>query len=294
MQGNLVFSSIEGIDAAQAFEKRERFSETTGTIAIAISPRHLTALMADPRIDFIIPYHESGMPKALRESMSVTGWVDFTDTQNESVSDEAKLEAYGGKKLFRNDVVAMSWWNPEQTGDQNAQNYLALCEKAGMTPKFHQYKDVPGYWKTLIDRKMFNNDGIYIEQQAVTPEYDMEAVQSILDNYVPEPQEAHAETVNELADIFPAEIPFDRLMTGTQVRIAKDARSLSIAKPSKNEARRISAINKLIINGVKGEIALAADEKATIKGLPEKQLKGFRYLAEIDKAAIPYPKQFAA
>ena len=58
--GNLLFSSYEGMDFDRAMELREQYSENVGTILVGLNDAHIKAAMADDRIDFIIPFHKSG------------------------------------------------------------------------------------------------------------------------------------------------------------------------------------------------------------------------------------------
>ena len=57
-----------------------------------------------------------------------------------------------------------------------------------------------GYWKSLVDFKMYDNDGVGSPQQEVKPEFDMEAAQKHLDSY-----EGNADTLpvaEEVVDKF--------------------------------------------------------------------------------------------
>ena len=57
--GNLVFDNREGMPAETAFKLRDKYSANVGTIIVTFTDEQLHAAMADPRIDFIIPFHRS-------------------------------------------------------------------------------------------------------------------------------------------------------------------------------------------------------------------------------------------
>lgn len=75
------------------------------------------------------------------------------------------------------------YWDFSKTGDENAQIYLEKCAKAGRTPKFPQFAGEPGYWKMLIDFKMYDNDGNGAPQRPVRPDVNMDEARRVLDEY---------------------------------------------------------------------------------------------------------------
>ena len=90
--GNFVPDDIEGINYEKAQSLRDRFPKTVGTVAVAMSHDHMLQLMADPKVDYIIPYHISGNVKEARQMMGIGDWQDFTSTQSEHVLDKEKFE----------------------------------------------------------------------------------------------------------------------------------------------------------------------------------------------------------
>jgi len=100
-------------------------------------------------------------------------------------------------------VGAHAYWQFEKSGQENAEFYLEKCKKDGRLPKFSQFLvdngdgsfslpkgDDPrstairkGYWKTLIDFKMYDNNGVGAEQKAVTPNVNMDEAMKVLNDY---------------------------------------------------------------------------------------------------------------
>ena len=67
-------------------------------------------------------------------------------------------------------IFPYEYWDTSLTKDQadeNGRRFVEYCERMGIIPRFSQFKDDPGYWKLLIDRPMYNNDGTYHEQQTI-------------------------------------------------------------------------------------------------------------------------------
>ena len=172
--GNLIFDDVEGINHEEAFKLREKFSKNVGTILVGKTDAHIIAAMADPRIDYIIPFHKSSWKESLYEALGLTGYADYTDTQNEKPIDkDRKIKNFDPSE----------YWDFTKSGDENAQIYLEMCRKDGRIPKFPQFQGYPGYWKLLIDFKMYDNDGVGSPQEVVTPTFEMDSAEKILNEY---------------------------------------------------------------------------------------------------------------
>ena len=179
--GKLIFDDVEGMPSSEAFAIRNdpRFSENVGTILVGKNVKHIVTAMADPEIDFIIPFHKSSWSESLYKSLGLEGYENFTDYQNEKKAG-AKIENYDPSE----------YWDFSKSGDENAQIYLAKCKADGRIPKFAEVMyngksltEYPGYWKLLIDFKMYNNDGIGAEQLPVKPVFDDEFNAKLLNEY---------------------------------------------------------------------------------------------------------------
>ena len=171
--GNLVFDDVEGINHEEAFKLRDKFFKNVGTILVGKSDAHIIAAMADPRIDYIIPFHKSSWKESLYDALGLTGYDDYTDYQHEKAVDGSKI----------NDYDPSEYWDFSKTGDENAQIYLQKCRDEGRIPKFPQFQGYPGYWKLLVDFKMYDNDGVGSPQEIVKPVFDNAANKKILDTY---------------------------------------------------------------------------------------------------------------
>lgn len=210
--GNLIFSNTEGMDFDEAMRLRDRYSKNVGTVLVGMNDAHIIAAMGDNRIDYIIPFHRSGWSnEELRLMQTLANYTDYQDTQNEMwIIGRDKDGGYKTKSIEKNvgnlePYGENGYWDYKKTGRENAERYLQLCAEQKRMPKFSQFLvdngdgsfSLPqgndtrstnireGYWKTLIDFKMYDNDGVGAPQQAVTPNINMGEAMRVLNEYKP-------------------------------------------------------------------------------------------------------------
>ena len=177
--GTLDYDSVEGIDYKRALELRDKYHRTVGTICIGVDNVQIKMLLAEVTIDYVIPYHKSGMSAAVRKLMHIPSWSQYEEYQSEKNLSRAEAkkqaEKYGVKLLGESDPnyqkgTSFSEWfdikeaqqiatienaNPSDTAKhkkygvmyggymamQNAaNNYLKLCAERGLSPKFSHEK----------------------------------------------------------------------------------------------------------------------------------------------------------
>ncbi|MEE1171706.1 MAG: hypothetical protein U0K87_05065 [Ruminococcus sp.] len=197
--GNLVFDDREGMPADTAFKLRDKYSENVGTIIVAFTDEQLLAAMADPRIDFIIPFHRSQWKKNQYGAMGLPkGTKDYTYMQNEKLIKPTYHE-YAGRMVRdkASNYMPNEYWDFSLSGKENAEVYLEMCAKNNKRPKFYKLLDydgngkyslkadgsTDGYWKLLIDFKMYDNDGLGSPQRAVSPDFSMDEAMTMLEEY---------------------------------------------------------------------------------------------------------------
>lgn len=194
--GRLVLDEVEGMAEADAMALRERYSDNVGTVLVAFTDRQLLAAMADERIDFIIPFHRSQWKTDQYEAMGLPANAkDFTPWQNEAYIEPVYNAS--GKKQRPSNYMPNNYWNFRKSGKKNAEAYLKMCAENNRRPKFHYLLDknndgsyslkkdgsTDGYWKLLIDFKMYNNEGNGSPQRPVRPEFNMEQAERMLNEY---------------------------------------------------------------------------------------------------------------
>ena len=197
--GNLIFDDREGMPHETAFDLRNKYSKNVGTIIVTFTDEQLLAAMADPRIDFIIPFHRSQWKKGQYGAMGLPkGTKDYTFMQNEKLIKKTYHEYRGRMVLDKaSNYMPNEYWDFSKSGKENAEAYLKMCAENNKRPKFYKLLDydgngtyslkadgsTDGYWKLLIDFKMYDNDGVGSPQNAVTPTFNMDEAKTMLDEY---------------------------------------------------------------------------------------------------------------
>lgn len=196
VDGRITFDPVEGMPEADAMALRDRYSKNVGTILVVFTQDELKAALNDDRVDFIIPFHRSQWSKAQYGAMGIpTNAKDFMREQNESYIVPVKDK--NGKNKRPSNFMPNEYWDFTKTGRENAEVYLQMCADDNRKPKFSSllvdngdgsYSLQPdgstdGYWKTLIDFKMYDNDGNGSPQLPVSPVFNMEEANRILREY---------------------------------------------------------------------------------------------------------------
>ena len=190
--GSLSFSETESIDVNEAIQLRKDFPETAGLQCIGVSDAHIRALMESDIIDYIIPYHTSGLNKGLRTMANIHGWKDYQLKQHSAVDKDAKLADAVDKEHWHEEPVFSEFFVGYDTGMSgieamraSAERYKQMCAERGLKPKFEEFAREPNYWKLLIDRKMINQKtGELIRQKPVSPVFDFGTIKSVVDRHV--------------------------------------------------------------------------------------------------------------
>lgn len=193
--GNLVMDEINGMNYAEAKDIRERYSDNVGTVIVVFNDAQLKAALSDSTIDFVLPFHRSQWRKAQYTLMGLPDVTrDYTNIQN----DRYKNPKTGRpKKAPNGNIMPNEYWDFNLSGRENAQRYLDYINENSYIPKFDFLLNkvdgkwvLPndavgdGYFKLLIDFKMYNNEGIGSPQKPVLPEFNMSYIQQMLNDYV--------------------------------------------------------------------------------------------------------------
>lgn len=212
--GKLVFDEKNGMNYSEAMDIRNRYSDNVGSVLVVFNDAQLKAALADSTIDYVLPFHRSQWKKSQYAMMGLPGQTkDYTMVQNDRATNPktgkpAKLSKLKRTTTYTNDVTGETfeikdnimpnqYWDFSKSGRENAQRYLDYINANRMTPKFDSVLEkvdgkwvLPGgavgdgYFKLLIDFKMYNNDGWGSPQKPVLPEFNMPYIQNMLDNYI--------------------------------------------------------------------------------------------------------------
>ena len=197
--GHVILDEVEGMPRADAEALRNRYSDNVGTILVVFNDAQLKAAMADDFVDFIIPFHKSQWSAKLYDAIGLPkGTQDYTDYQNEKLIRQTYHEYQGRMvKDKATNYMPNTYWDFSKSGKENAETYLRMCAENNKVPKFYNllvdngdgsYSLQPdgstdGYWKLLIDFKMYNNEGVGVPQRPVTPDFNMEEAERMLRDY---------------------------------------------------------------------------------------------------------------
>ena len=190
--GSLNFSETESMDYDEAVALREEFPETAGLQCIGVGIDHIRTLLRSDVIDYVIPYHTSGLNATLRRMGDIYGWKDFTQTQHATEDKSIKKEDAVDPENWHKEPVFSEFFVGYDTGlggveamRESAENYKRMCKERGLKPKFLEFANEPNYWKLLIDRKMVNQKtNTLIKQKPVTPNFDFDVIKGIVNKYV--------------------------------------------------------------------------------------------------------------
>lgn len=197
--GKLIFDDVEGMPIDTAVALRNRYSKNVGTILVAFNDEQLLAAMADERVDFIIPFHRSQWKKSQYEAMGLPAKTkDYTYMQNEKFI-KPQYHEYRGRQVKdkATNYMPNEYWDFSKSGKENAEAYLEMCARNNKRPKFYKLLQnngdgsyslkadgsTDGYWKLLIDFKMYDNDGNGSPQMPVKPDFNMEEATRMLNEY---------------------------------------------------------------------------------------------------------------
>ena len=186
--GNLIFDDVEGMNHNDAQRLRDAYSKNVGTIVVTFTDEQLLAAMKSDMVDYIIPFHRSQWQKGDYKKLGLPeGTKDYTIHQNEKQ----------GRKRVKENLLPNAYWDFGLSGKENAEKYLSLCAASGRTPKFAKFLvnngdgtyslqpdgSTDGYWKLLIDFKMYDNQGNGSPQLPVQPNFNMAEAMRMLEEY---------------------------------------------------------------------------------------------------------------
>lgn len=108
-------------------------------------------------------FDSSTLSEADRATLSQNPWLAdlyrrfYEDTTAEEYG--VSLSASQAENIF-----PYEYWDRSlriEDADQNGKRFVEYCESLGMTPRFSKFKADKGYWKLLIDRRMYDKKGSY-------------------------------------------------------------------------------------------------------------------------------------
>lgn len=181
------------LDKAFEIQKDSRYNKNCGIIWVGVSKHHILSLLRNDNVPMVIPYHKSNINPTIAHLRGIAMYNDYTNVQSEKmwVSDgkggqklvnlsntsKNKMNKELYKKLHSEfnfyDALAEAEkeWTPKSKRSipqMAADKYLAFCKKNGIVPKFSEFAEEDGYYKLLEDFRLYDGEGNYAPQTAVT------------------------------------------------------------------------------------------------------------------------------
>ena len=186
----LLLDTVEGIDVNHKDFFDSSSSKNVGNILVGINDEQIRLAMADPFVDYIIPFH-TGIKKDVLKKKGIDTWKNYKLEQIEHIRKVDGTESNADKHGINIHAEVLS--DDIKTEKQFVEKYLEVCKEKGWLPKFHrfleqdkngEFKYTKGYYKLLLDFKLFDKRGRILPQEVVEPIFDNEFNKQILEDYV--------------------------------------------------------------------------------------------------------------
>ena len=198
--GSVMWNDMNGMPQEKALEFRKRHPRDVGTMLVAMTEEDVLEGFRNPHIDMMIPFHKGSVDK---ETVAYQKATDFSKYQHENWKGQPRTRDVIGPdgqpvltskgnikqepitrrvKLNNGKTVTVTVGEAitrEHHGNSKEQ-YLELCEKLGITPRFAKYVNEPGYMKVVRDvaREPSN-------QQVVDPsKFNWQAASDIVQKWI--------------------------------------------------------------------------------------------------------------
>ena len=300
--GNYIWNE-EGtfpFDEAMKIQEAEGYKENCGTIAVGISDEQIMKMLADPKIQMVIPYHKSSLNPIVAAMTNVDRFTDYTNFQNtkDAEGKTVKKDFPWDRKLFALTHYTRGEKKGEmkpkdQWGDMQGlvKEYVEWCESKNYTPKFSQFlyqregnkidgeivRDEegnpvinPGYYKMLEDFALLDNEGNFKPQGDVKMNFPTEdsafgSMKSLIEQGLSEDTELEAKRSEEIGGIVDEiqKMMDEGVLTEQSATSEKLAAKFSISPEM--DAEYMSAVN----SGYMDEAQRLVDEAAKRAGYTE-------------------------
>ena len=241
VDGKLAYDPVEGIDINDPNFLES--NDNVGNILIGINDEQIRMAMADPFIHYIIPYH-ARQAGNIRAKLNVGAWTNYIDTQNERKMSD-------GKRVEKNINIYTDVLNESITNDREfVEKYLEVCREKGYIPKFDQFlnKDAegnyvytPGYYKFLVDFKLFDEAGNILPQKPVVAQFDDAFNAKVLNDYAREERETAGASMNSTYDKIVETLDLGEPIEGEDVRFSIKKEEESTEDTKKVQTRNIDS-----------------------------------------------------
>lgn len=184
----LLLDTVEGIDVTDKNFFDSSTSKNVGNILVGVNDEQIRIAMLDPFVDYIIPFH-TGLSADILKQKGISDWKNYKYEQIEKTIVDGKMVNAKTHINIYTDVLS----DDIKTEKQFVERYLEVCKEKNLVPKFARFLNrdkagdfvyTKGYYKFLLDFKMFDAKGRILPQEVVQPIFNDEVNKQILDDYV--------------------------------------------------------------------------------------------------------------
>lgn len=184
----LILDTVEGIDVNDKNFFDSSTSKNVGNILVGVNDEQIRIAMLDPFVDYIIPFH-TGLSADILKQKGISDWKNYKYEQIEKTIVDGKMVNAKTHINIYTDVLS----DDIKTEKQFVERYLEVCKEKNLVPKFARFLNrdkagdfvyTKGYYKFLLDFKMFDAKGRILPQEVVQPIFNDEVNKQILDDYV--------------------------------------------------------------------------------------------------------------
>ena len=155
----------EGIDVTSKDFDMYRDNPNIGLEITGISDKQMKLAMADPNIDYIIPFHSNQSTEVLKIK-KIDTWHNYKLEQTDT----------GGDINIYTDVIEK--YNVK-TKDEFVEAFKKEIKAQKKTARFNRFIEENGYYKTLLDYKLFDANGNILPQENVVPRFDEDTLKFV-------------------------------------------------------------------------------------------------------------------
>lgn len=232
VDGKLAYDPVEGIDINDPDFLES--NDNIGNILIGINDEQIALAMRDPFIHYIIPYH-SNQSGVLRQMKQTGAWTNYKNEQLEK----------GGKEVnIYKDVLAAAEaeGKPIKNERQFVNKFLQVCRERGLTPRFSRFLNVDskgnfayrqGYYKLLLDFKLFDENGKILPQKPVVAKFDDDFNAKILQDYVAGEESKGSNVSDEIYNEIVEKLGLERRDPGIQFSIVNRSQDVFVSNAQK-------------------------------------------------------------
>lgn len=164
-KGGFVEDAWQGMAWKDAQELRAKFGNV-GSVLVATSDEMVTWALDQPWVDYIIPFHYSGLEKKYYETME---WQDFTAHQNE----KSLVKGVKAKKIRMHELGAEGGLSNEEM----SKAYKKLAAERKLKPVFAKWAEHPQFAKLKKDYARTDTAFVPVDASKI----DMTAVGRVLE-----------------------------------------------------------------------------------------------------------------